>query len=121
MLIPAFLVLAAAMLLGTLLAILHLRGGAMPSWYAGALHGALGACGFAVLVVALGAPARSRATGTASFGVLAAVFFAIALLSGVGLLIQRFRKRPLPGVLIGAHATIAIGALVILSAYLVLP
>ena len=116
----AFLVLAAAVLLGTMLAILHLRvelgrGGALAArglaW--AYRHHRLGC-----LVLALrDLPSRPPAANT-SFAVMSAVLIALAALLGGGILATHLFKRRPAGTLIGIHATIAVCGFVVLAAYL---
>jgi len=119
-------ILAAAVLLGAILATLHLRAdGAsrLPSWFlgpAGAMHGLLGAAGLAVLVLALQGPVRGAATGTASFGTIAAILLATAFAAGLGIALAHLRRARPPGALIGLHALLAISGVVILAAYILL-
>lgn len=126
MLTAAFAILALAVLLGSALAVLHLRaqtsaaekpsGPAVP-WAVGALHGLLGVGGLGCLLLALRGPARGVEQGTASFGAIAATLLALAALAGGAILLTHLRKRR-PGALIGIHATLAIGGFVVLAAYL---
>ena len=101
MLIAAFIVLGCAVLLGTALAVLHLRtqSGPPASWPAvpwplAALHGLIGIGGLICLLLAL------------------------AALAGGGLLATRLRNRRRPGTLIGVHAALAVSGFVVLAAYL---
>ena len=119
MLNAAFIVLAFAVLLGSVLAVLHLReGAAPPPWPLGALHGLIAIVGLAVLTFALRGPPRGVAQGVGSFGTIAAGLLALAALIGLTHLAARLRQRRLPGTLIGAHATLAVGGFVILLVYL---
>src|SRR6185437_14789825 len=118
MLTLAFALLAAAVLLGAVLAVLHLRETKPPPAVLGAVHGVLALGGFACLLLALGGPPRGLATGTAGFGRVAAVLIALAALAGGGILAARLRRKPLAGALIGSHATLAVGGFVVLAAYL---
>lgn len=119
MLIAAFVTLGIAVLLGSLLAVLHLRAGAAaPAWPLGALHGLLALGGLGGLILALRGPPRGLDQGTGAFGTIAAALIVLAALAGVALLAARLRKRKLPGALIGVHATLAVGGFVILAAYL---
>ena len=68
--------------------------------------------GFAVLLLALRGPARGVDAGAGSFGTVAAVLFACAMLTGIVLLLQR-RK---PAVM-AIHAGIAITGYVLLLAW----
>lgn len=120
MLTAAFIILALAVLLGSALAVLHLRAesAAAPPLSLGALHGLLAIGGFACLLVGLRGPVRGLETGTASFGAIAAALIAVAALLGIGLFGAHLRKRRLSGGLIGIHATLAVAGFVILAAYL---
>jgi hypothetical protein len=125
----AFIILGLAVLLGSALAILHLRtptGAAAASpisswpvpWPVAALHGFLGIGGLVCLVLALRGPPRGLAQGTASFGAIAATLFALAAMAGGGILARHLRQRRRPGALIGLHAALAVSGFVILAAYL---
>ena len=118
MLIVAFVILGAAMLLGSVLAVLHTReGAAPPPWRLGALHGLIAIGGLACLGLALRGPPRGLDQGTGSFGMIAAVLVALAAVAGVALLSARFRRRRLSGTLIGVHATLAVSGFVVLIVY----
>jgi len=123
MLIAAFMILGFAVLLGSALAVLHLRtqprAASWPvAWPLGALHGLLGIGGLLCLVLALRGPPRGLAQGTASFGAIAATLFALAALAGGAILAAHLRKRRRAGALIGVHAALAVSGFVILAAYL---
>jgi hypothetical protein len=122
MLTASFTILGAAVLLGAVLGALHLRaeGAAMPAWPLGGLHGLIALVGLGCLVVAQGGPARGFSTGTESFGRYSASLLVIAALLGGGILTFRLRKRRIPGVLIGVHATLAVSGFVFLAAYVLL-
>ena len=119
MLIAAFIILAIAVSLGSVLAVLHLRGevAAAPPWPLAALHGVIAVGGFGCLLLALRGPPRGMDTGSASFGAIAAVLIALAALVGGGILATRFGKRRRAGTLIGIHATLAVAGFVVLLAY----
>jgi hypothetical protein len=118
MLAAAFLLLSIAVLLGCVLAVLDMRGGAAtPLWWLGAPHGLAALSGLACLVLALRGPVRGLDQGTASFGALSAWLLAAAALMGVSLLGARLRRRRLPGFQIGLHATLAVSGFVVLAAY----
>ena len=120
MLNAAFIVLGIAVLLGCVLAVLHLRtGAAPPPWPFGALHGLVAVAGLGLLTLALRGPPRGLEQGTGAFGIIAAVLIALAALAGTALLAARLRKKRLPGTLIGIHATLAVGGFVILLAYVI--
>jgi hypothetical protein len=122
MLIAAFVILSTAVLLGTVLAVLHLRsdGAAVPVSPLAGIHGLLAIGGFGCLLLALRGPPRGLDTGTASFGMIAAALVALAALVGGGMLATHLLKRRLPGMLIGIHATFAVSGLVILATYIFL-
>ncbi|HET7847736.1 MAG TPA: hypothetical protein VFL51_01615 [Pseudolabrys sp.] len=119
MLVVAFVMFGVAVLIGSILAVLHLREGAAakPPWPFGALHGLLAIGGLVGLVLMLGGSPRGLDQGTASFGNIAAVFLALAAVVGITLFAAGLRKRKLPAVLIGIHATLAVSGFVILAAY----
>jgi hypothetical protein len=118
MLSAAFIVLVTAMAFGAALAVLHMRpAGAVP-WPLAALHGLMAIGGLGCLLLALRGPPRGLDTGTASFGTIAAVLLALAALAGGGIVAARLRRRRPAGALIGIHASLAIGGLVILAVYL---
>ena len=119
MLTVAFVILGAAVLLGSVLAVLYLRteGAAAAPWPLAALHGLVAVGGFSCLALALRGPLRGVEQGTASFGIIAAALIGSAALIGVGLFFTRLLKRRFPGILIGIHATLAVGGFAILTAY----
>ena len=119
MLTAALASLAVAVLLGSALAVMHLRtdGAGAPPWRLAALHGLVAVAGLGCLVLALGGPPRGLAQGTAAFGTIAAVLIAAAAVLGGGFLAARLRRRRLPGLLIGIHATLAVSGFVILTVY----
>lgn len=106
-------------LLGATLAIQIMRRPAQPpprvlAW----LHGIAALLSYGVLLVALMGPPRGAATGTQSFGLVAALLLLLAALIGiVSLALHLFRRR-MPGVAIGIHASVAIFGYVILAVYL---
>jgi hypothetical protein len=118
MLNAAFIVLGIAVLLGGVLAVLHLREDAAPPPLPfGVLHGLIAIAGFALLALALRGPPRGVAQGTGSFGTIAAALIGMAALVGLTQLAARLRGRRLAGMLIGIHATLAVGGFVVLLAY----
>jgi hypothetical protein len=119
MLIAAFIVLAIAVLLGSVLAVLHLRTEAIAvaPWPLAALHGFAAIVGFGCLLLALQGPPRGLAMGTAAFGAIAAVLLALALLFGIAVFAMRRRGRRRAGALIGVHATLAVMGFVVLFVY----
>jgi len=117
MLLAAFVILGSAVLLGSVLAVLHLRS-TRPPWALGVLHGLLGLGGLGCLSATLGGPARGLGSGTETFGMISAALIAFAALAGGGILVQRLRNRLLQGGLFGVHATLAVCGLVVLAAYI---
>jgi hypothetical protein len=114
----AFMLLLIAGGLGGGLAAWHLRPQVRtPPWVLGALHGALGAAGLALLLLALRGPPRGAAMGVAGFGTVAVVLLGIALIAGLAVLASRLRGRAIGGLLIAIHASLAIAGIVILAAY----
>jgi hypothetical protein len=120
MLVAAFVILAVAVFLGSVLAVLHLQteGRATPPWRLAALHGLLAISGLGCLALALRGPTRGLDYGTASFGTIAAALITMAAL--VGLLAAHVFNRRIAGTIIGVHATLAVTGFVILAAYVFL-
>lgn len=119
MLLTSFILLLAAALVGVVLGALHLAAGravAIP-WPAWAGHGLLGVTGFGALLLTLGGPPRGAAMGVSSFGRFAAVALVAALLLGGTIFAGRLRRRPISVLTLGLHATLAMGGLVVLAAY----
>jgi hypothetical protein len=118
MLIAAFYVLGAAVLLGSILAVWNLRPRtAAPPWPLAALHASAAIGGLVCLALALRGPPRGLDQGTGSFGIISAVLVALAALVGGRMLAGRLRKQRPASTLIGVHAMLAIGGFVILIAY----
>jgi hypothetical protein len=119
MLLTSFFVLLAAAMLGIVLGAVHLGAGRAVSipWPAWGLHGVLGVAGFAALVLGLRGPPRGVAMGVSGFGRFAAVALVAALLLGAVILSGRLRRRPISVLTLGLHATLAIGGVVVLAAY----
>ena len=118
MLLVSFALLLVAAASGSMVAMLGFRPEVPPpAPIYGVLHGCLGAGGLAALLMALRGPPRGVAMGFGSFGAIAAVLLGVALLAGLIMLAIRARARQVPGLIIGIHATIAIGGIVILAAY----
>jgi hypothetical protein len=119
MLVAAFVVLAVAVLLGSVLAVRNLQTeGHAPPWSPAALHGLVAISGLGCLALALRGPPRGLDQGTASFGLIAIALIALAALVGVGLLAARVFKRRIAGIMIGVHATLAVCGFVVLAAYI---
>jgi hypothetical protein len=106
-------------LLGGALAIQILRRPThAPSRLLAWLHGVGALISYGVLIVALMGPSRGAATGTQSFGIVAALLLLLAAVIGiVSLGLHLFRRR-MPGIAIGIHASVAIFGYVIVAVYL---
>jgi hypothetical protein len=121
MLIAAFVILGVAVLIGSVLAVLHLQtGSSTPPWSLAALHGLLAVGGLSCLALALRGPPRGLDQGVASFGIVATSLITLAALIGVALLAKRIFKTRISGMMIGIHATLAVSGFVILTAYVLL-
>jgi hypothetical protein len=109
----AFYLFCAAVALGAGLAINFMRGAAAsrPPWPIGVTHGVFGAAALAVLLWLLRNGPPPSEMGTAGFAPTAAIMLGLALVLGLG--IALYRRRP-PGVLIAAHASLAIAGFVVL-------
>jgi hypothetical protein len=81
------------------------------------VHGAVGLLGVAALLLALRGPTRGTHSGAGSFGVIAAVLLASALLLGSLILAAHLRRRPVSALAIGLHASLGVAGFVILAAY----
>jgi hypothetical protein len=114
----AFTLLSIAVLLGLALSLFHLGLMRRRWWRVGMVHGVIGAIGLGVLLFALQEPPRGVAHGVQSFGTIAAVLAALALIAG-GVFFF-FPRAARGGWLIGAHASLGIAAFVFLSGYLLL-
>jgi hypothetical protein len=109
-------VLTVAVVAGTILALWHLRstddGASRPPLVAGLAHGAVGALGLVLLLLALRGPPRGVEAGAGAFGTTAAVLFAAAVVTG--LVILAIRRK---AIVMAIHAGIAITAYVLLLAW----
>ncbi len=112
----SFYLLTLAVAAGTILGLLHLRGGGAPRppVAAGIAHGLIGTLGLALLWPVAQGPARGVAAGAGSFGPVAAWLLAVALATGVTVLI---RRRGQPAILMAIHAGIAITGYLLLVAW----
>jgi hypothetical protein len=119
MLISAFIALAVAVTLGTVLAVRYLRATTPAApWPLAALHGLVGIGGLCCLVPALRGPPRGVELGVSSFGAISAALLGLAALAGLSILFVHVVKRRRAATLIGVHATLAVSGFVILAAYL---
>ena len=111
-----------AVLLGAALALIGAKAvGKPPSAWLATAHGIVAVSGFAALLWALIAgPVRGVATGTQSFGAIAAALLLIAACLGIASLLLHIRRRRVPGFWASAHAMIAVSGFVILAAYVLL-
>jgi hypothetical protein len=80
-------------------------------------HGVLAFLGFITLLLGLRGPPRGEAAGVAGFGRIAAMLLALALATGLAMLVLRLRRWRIAGLAIGTHASVAISGIVILAAY----
>ncbi|MGB7036326.1 MAG: hypothetical protein WBD71_12450 [Xanthobacteraceae bacterium] len=119
MLTLAFAVLVIAVLLGSVLFVMHLRNDPRSAarWRLAGLHGLVGIGGLVCLLFALHNPSLQPDPGTAGFGGISLVLIALAALFGGGIFVARVANSRRAGALIGVHATIAISGFVILAAY----
>jgi hypothetical protein len=121
MLLLSLYLLGAAALFGTGLAVWYLQseGRRLPHAVFAGMHACLAMAGLTVLLVALTAPPRGAAMGVSGFGRVAAGCLILTLLTGMLPLSARLRHRrlPLPSLVIGLHATLAVSGVVILAAY----
>jgi hypothetical protein len=83
----------------------------------GVIHGILGAVGLGLLIIAIQGPRRGDAMGAGSFGVTASVLLAIALTFGLCIPLLATRSPRGTGVIIAAHASLAITAFVLFLAW----
>jgi hypothetical protein len=118
MLTAAFMTLAAAVLLGTGLAVAHLRSeiaAFVPGWL-DALHAVIGLGGLGLLALALREPTRGLDQGTGSFGMISAALIALAALIGGAIFLRRL-KQQCASALLTIHATLAVTGFVMFAAY----
>ncbi|HEV8014920.1 MAG TPA: hypothetical protein VGP48_05285 [Stellaceae bacterium] len=119
MLTVSILAFTIVVLLGGALAIQIMRHPAKPPpRVLAGLHGVAALLSYGVLLVALMGPARGAATGTQSFGLIAALLFLLAAAIGIAGLALHLRRRRMPGIAIGIHASVAIFGYVLLAVYL---
>ena len=106
-------------LLGAALAIQILRRPAhAPPRLLAWLHGIAALLSYGMLLLALAGPPRGAASGTQSFGLTAAILLLLAAAIGLLSLVLHYRRKRMPGIAIGAHASAAIFGYVILAVYL---
>lgn len=119
MLNAALLLLAVAVLVGSLLAVLHLSSDKIRKvpWPLAALHALFALGGFAALLASLSGPPRGVDQGTASFDAISAWLLGLAVLFGLLILSARLRGQARAGGLIGIHASLAVGGFVLFAVY----
>lgn len=119
MLNAALIALVIAVLFGSWLAVLHFDGRPpeRAPWPLALLHAGLALGGFALLAVALQGPPRGADQGTAAFGITAAALLAGAIALGLGIFVRFRLRRKGASALVGLHAALAVGGIVILTAY----
>jgi len=116
----AGLALTIVVLLGATLAIQIMRRPDRPpprvlAW----LHGLAALIGYGLLVDALiTGPPRGVASGAQSFGLMAAILLLVAALIGLLSLVLHYRRKRMPGIAVGIHASVAVFGYVILAVYL---
>ena len=108
--------------LGGYLSIGYLRGTPPPAagWMLGLVHGVVGAAGLLELVIGLDRHPPPASAGVAGFGVGAEALLGLAILLGLLVIMAAWRGKRLSGVVIGAHASVAITAIVLVSAIVAL-
>ena len=105
-------------LLGCGLAIQVMRApGKAPSRLLASLHGVVALGSYGVLLAALMGPPHGVATGTQSFGLVAALLLLLAMVLGILALALHLIRKRMPGTAIGVHASVAIVGYVILAVY----
>jgi hypothetical protein len=105
-------------LFGATLAIVALRmPDRKPPRLLASLHGICGTVGVVTLLLALRDPSRGVATGTQSFGLVAAILLLLAALIGIVSFALHIRRTRFPGGMVGVHASVAIFGYVILAVY----
>jgi hypothetical protein len=109
--------LGVTVLLGAALVFMALRRPGPPPRALAVLHGLSALLGYLLLLWALQGPARGTATGTQYFGVAAAVLLLLAALLGIASITLHLRRRRLPGLWLGLHASTAVAGYVILAVY----
>jgi hypothetical protein len=112
--------LSAAVTLGVVVALWHMRGSdstGRPPWLVGVVHGVLGVAGLGALVLVLQGPRRGDAMGVGSFGTTAAVLFTAAVAAGLAVPVMTRRWPHAGAVAIAVHAGLAITAYVLFLAW----
>ena len=82
----------------------------------GPLHGVLGAMGLTALVIALARHPVPAQVGLGGFGAGAEILLGLALLLGLFVVLSALRRRRPAGLLLGAHATLAIAGITLVLA-----
>ncbi|MGH7075692.1 MAG: hypothetical protein ACREFD_16065 [Stellaceae bacterium] len=114
----AFGIVAAAALIGAILAVLYARGpeAKRVPWPVPAGHGVIGAVGLAVLASALrhGIGLGAARMGVSGFGITAAVLIGVALLLGLVIAATSLRGKRPGGAVVAIHAAVAIAGFTLL-------
>jgi hypothetical protein len=123
MLIPAIALLGVVVLAGLALGGLYMMLDEPPAGltWKGALHGAGGAAGFALLVVALRQTppsAHAAKMGVSGFGAFSATLIGIALVFGLFILARHLLGRTIPLAVVASHGLLAIVGYTLLVTYL---
>jgi hypothetical protein len=123
MLIPAIAILGCVLLAGLGLGALYMMVDRPPQrlGWRGALHGAGGMAGFAVLVLAMRAPAptgHAAKMGAGAFGVVATALIGMALAAGLVIAVQHLRRGAIPLGLVATHGLLAVVGYTLLVTYL---
>ena len=109
-----------AVLIGVAIGIRFSVDGRLPSRAIGAVHGLLGLSGLSALIVAVSGAGTGDRYGTASFGPVAVILAALAVLAGAEIALLGRRAARSIGLLIAVHASLAVTAYVLLLAYALL-
>jgi hypothetical protein len=87
----------------------------------GAVHGAAGLAGAALLAAALAGPpptARARHLGAGGFGLVSGALIAGALIAGSAIALAHLRRRPVSTTLVATHGLLGIAGYTLLATYL---
>ncbi|ABI61686.1 Hypothetical protein GbCGDNIH1_0788 [Granulibacter bethesdensis CGDNIH1] len=85
------------------------------------MHAIAGMCSLFLLWRGQNEPVRGAAFGVAQFGSMAFGLIATAFMIAMGMLVCRWVGRRPPILLVGLHATLAMGGVLMLAAYVAFP